>query len=323
MPNFYEILGLSNDATEGEIKKAYRQLSFKYHPDKNPGVDTSNKMQEINRAYEVLGDKKTREQYDNELRFGGGGGNPFEHMNEMNGFGNEFNDLNNIFNSIFGGGGGRFPGMHGMGGGFPPGFAGMMGGPNFRVFHNGVQVDPQMFVQRPEPLNKIIEISLQQSYSGGNIPIEIERSIIQNNTLKKESEKIYLNIPQGIDNNEQIIIQEKGNILNDNKGELIIIVKLINNTEFKRNGLDIIYNKKITIKEALCGFSFEIYHISGKRLSLTNINNPTVIKPNYKKNVSGMGMIRENNTGNMIIEFDIEFPESLSPDQILAISKIL
>jgi len=225
---------------------------------------------------------------------------------------NEFNDINNIFNMMFGGGGG---------------FQG--GGPNIRVFHGGgpgINIHTQMFhqIHKPEPIIKQIQLTIEQSYTGCNIPLDVERFIIENNVKTIEKETLYLNIPQGIDNNETILLGEKGHIINGQfKGEVRIQVQIINNSVFKRKGVDLIYSKKISLKEALCGFVFEINHLSGKRLALNNINNPTVIKPNFKKIVQGLGMTRENTTGNMIIEFDVEFPESLTSEQITGLNTIL
>lgn len=311
MPNFYQILGVSEDASEGEIKKAYRTLSLKFHPDRNPSDEAKSRFQEINEAYENLGDPAKREQYNMELRFGGGGGGmPFTHMNSMD----EFTDINNIFNMMFNGG---MPGMPGM------------GGPGIRVFHGGMpgmNIHTQMFhqVPRPEPLIKNIQISLEQSYTGCNIPVDIERWCILNNVRSNEKEVIYLNIPQGIDNNDTLVIPEKGNNINNEiRSELRLTFQINNSTEFKRQGLDLVYNKKISLKEALCGFTFEILHLNGKRLCLNNSNNVTVIKPNFKKVIPNMGMTKDNSTGNMIIDFDVEFPDKLTPEQIESLNTTL
>jgi DnaJ family protein B protein 4 len=318
MPNFYEILGVANDASETDIKKAYRSLSLKYHPDRNPSEEAKTKIQEINEAYEHLGDQAKRTQYDHELKFGSspmGGGMPFTHMNSMD----EFSEINNIFNMMFGGG---FPGG---GGGFP-GFPG--GGPEIRVFHSGMPggMQQQMFhsFQRPDPIVKQIQLTIEQCYTGCNIPIEIERYVMNNNMKVIEMETVYINVPQGIDENEMIVLRDKGNVVNGNiRSELKVAIQVINNSEVKRQGLDLIYNKKINLKEALCGFSFEMIHLNGKRLCLNNTNNPTVIKPNYKKVVPNMGMVREGSAGSMIIDFEISFPDSLTPEQIAGLSEIL
>ena len=312
---YYDILGVSKDANDNEIKKAFRALSLKYHPDRNPTEDTTEKFQKIGEAYEVLSDAEKRNQYDNESN-GIPFGMPFTHMDSMN----EFQDMNNIFNMMFGGG---MPGMgNGMGNG-------MGGGPNIRVFHSGgpgINIHTQMFhqVQKPEPIVKQIQVTLEQSFTGFNMPLEIERFNIDNNVRSVEKETMYLNIPPGIDNNETIVVGDKGHCINGQvRGDVRIQVQLVNNTPFKRQGTDLIYSKKISLKEALCGFVFEIDHLNGKRLALNNIHNPTVIKPNFKKMVQGMGMTRENSTGNLIIEFEIEFPESLTAEQIASLNNAL
>lgn len=317
MPNYYEILGVSKDANETEIKKAYRKLSLQYHPDRNSSEDAIEKIQQINQAYEVLSDTTARQNYDVEQTFGGGGGgggggHPFgHHFGNMDG---DFNDIQNMFNMMFGGGGG-FPGM-------PPGMHPGMGGgmPGIRIFHNG-----QMFhaVHKPEPVVKPVQMTLEQCYHGCNIPIEIERWVVANNMRSMEKETLYVNIHQGIDDNEQLIIPEKGNVFNDVKGEVKIVIQITNETQFVRNGLDLVFNKTVTLKECLCGFSFDLTHLNGKKLCINNVNNPTVIKPNFNKVIPSMGMVRENSIGNMIIHFDVEFPDTLTAEQIAALSTIL
>lgn len=313
-PNFYEVLGVSNEAGDGEIKKAYRSLSLKYHPDRNPSEEAKSKILWINEAYEVLSDPGKRNQYDMELKFGGQmppgfGGGPFTHMNSMDGFG----DINNLFNMMFGGG---MPG--GMPGGGGP-------GPEIRFFHGGMPGMPgqPMFMQRPEPIQKNVQITLQQSYSGVSIPLDIERIILQGNMRTTENETIYVTIPPGIDENEIVVLPDKGNIIHDMRSEIRICMKITNSTEFQRKGLDLIYKKKITLKEALCGFSFELEHINGKRMCLNNTSNPTIIKPNYKKIVPSLGMNREGATGSLIIQFEVEFPDSLTPEQVEQLNGIL
>jgi DnaJ-class molecular chaperone len=309
MPNHYEVLGVSNEANEAEIKKAYRTLSLKYHPDRNPNEDAISKIQEINEAYEILSDPGKRSQYDMELSGGGMpgfgmGGMPFTHMSSMNG---EFNDINHIFNMMFGGG----------------------GGPNIRVFHGGgpgINIHTQMFHQfhKPEAIEKQIQLTLEQCFNGCSVPLEVERFIIENNVRSVEKESMYLNIPKGIDNNETIVLTDKGHCINGQaRGDIRIHVQVVNNSEFIRQGTDLVFNKKISLKEALCGFVFEINHLNGKKLAINNKNNPSVIKPNYKKLVPGMGMTRDNNTGNLIIDFEIEFPDSLTSSQIDILDSIL
>lgn len=310
MSNFYEILGVTNEANEAEIKKAYRQLSLKYHPDRNSSEEAVEKIQKINEAYETLSDGQKRQEYDHQLKFGGGGGMP--HMGE------EFHDIGHIFNMMFGGG---MPGMHGIN------IHHEGGGPGIRIFHGGIPGMQGMFHhhvhQEVEPIQLTIKVTLEQSFHGSVFPLEIERFILQNHTRITEKETIYINIPQGIDETEQIVVKEKGNRIHDHSSDVRITIHLENTTPFKRSGMDLIYHKKTTLKEALCGFTFDIVHLNGKHLSINNKTNQSVIKPNFTKVVPNLGMIRENMYGNMLIVFEVEFPDSLTPEQITALEGIL
>jgi DnaJ-class molecular chaperone len=86
--------------------------------------------------------------------------------------------------------------------------------------------------------------------------------------------------------------------------------------------LDLIYDKKISLKEALCGFTFEIKFINGKIYTLNN-NSGNIITPEYRKIVPNMGLTRENHTGNLIVVFHVEFPEKLTSEQIKNLNEIL
>ena len=115
-----------------------------------------------------------------------------------------------------------------------------------------------------------------------------------------------------------------GNMVNaDLKGDIKVVVSIVSHTLFVRKGLDLTYHISLSLKEALCGFKRELHHINGKVIQLNNTAAPTVIKPNYSKTVPGMGMIREASKGNLIIEFEIVFPEILTTSQIEAISVAL
>src|SRR5210317_456836 len=115
MPSYYEILGVSKDANDSEIKKAYRSASLKYHPDRNQSKEAITKIQDINEAYEILSDKEKKQQYDNELN--GVRPNTFQQVHTN--FNTDFGDINSMFNMMFNGR--QF--HHGM--------------PNVQVFRNG------------------------------------------------------------------------------------------------------------------------------------------------------------------------------------------
>jgi DnaJ family protein B protein 4 len=322
MSSHYDTLGVDRNATDAEIKKAYRSMSFKYHPDKNPSPDAAEKIRKINEAYEVLSDSQKKQEYDMHHQFpfnpifgfGNGmgqnmGGMQFTHMASMD----ETHDINNIFRMMF---------AHGM----PPGFPGFAMGPDIQVFHNGVPLrfHKQAPQQKPAPIIKHIEISIEQAYTGCTIPVEFERWVYLGEIKNNEYETIYITIPEGVDSGETVIMQDCGNVVNEVcKGDVHLVITVANKTVFKRQGLDLIITKSISLKESLCGFSFDVQHVNGKNLCLNNMNNPVVIKPNYCKVIPGLGMVKDGKTGNIEIHFTVEYPDSLTPEQIRVLSSVL
>ena len=307
--DFYNILGVNEKASKDEIKRAYRTLQMKYHPDKNNGNEEAAIMsRKINEAYEVLGDVQKRQEYDNSKN------NPFMRMNGMNGNNGMDVPMDDIFNMFFGGMPGFPPGMQGMSG-FPPGV-------KLHVF-NGGPMGFHQAIQKPSPIIKNITINLEQILNGATVPLEIERWIVENGMKVFENETVYVTIPQGIDEGEMIILRDKGNVINENaKGDIKIFVKITNDTLFKRSGLDLIFDKNITLKEALCGFSFEIKYVNGKSYTLNN-NKGNIIPPEYRKIYPNMGLKRGEHSVNMIIHFHVDFPEKLTEEQIVKLSELL
>jgi len=338
MSNFYETLGLTETASQDEIKKAYRKLSLQYHPDRNNNsAESTTKFQSISAAYDVIGDEDKRRQYDMQAKMPGGmqggmqgggmqgGGMPFFSQGGMpafftttnNGNFNPADILNFVSSNFFGGGSG---GMGGMGGG---------GG--IKIDGNGIRVGNNIFnmdnlkqrLAKPVPIIKTETITLSKAYTGYNMPIEITRWIVEGELRREETETIYIPIPRGIDNNEIIILCEKGNILaENNKGDIKVFIKIQNDTEFVRNGLDLIMNKTISLKDALCGFTFDMTYLDGRIFKLNN-NVGSIIANNYNKVIQGMGMKRDDHVGNLLINFTVTFPEQLSLEQIEALQKIL
>jgi DnaJ-class molecular chaperone len=290
--NYYDVLGLEKKATDDEIKKAYRKLSLQFHPDRDGGDEA--KYKEVVNAYTTLSDKEKRRSYDFENSV------PFQRMNAMH-FNNE--DLINILlqgekdfvnvndfpfpeNSFF----------------FPPS--------SRKTKSNQKEV--------PQPMSKTIKVTFNQAYTGCVLPVLIERK----NNKTSESETIYVEIPQGVDNNEFITVEKKGNIIDDIKGDIKIIVVVTNDTIFQRDGLDLIHTHTISLKEALCGFDFNISHISGKMLNFNN-NPGNIISSNFKKTIPNLGFKRDDHIGNFIISFNIIFPSELSKDKIKQLNNIL
>jgi DnaJ-class molecular chaperone len=316
--NLYETLGVDKTATQEEIKKAYRKLSLELHPDRNNGSDESTeKFKKISNAYETLGDEDKRKIYDmRDNNFN------FNFNNNNNGVGINPNELFNFFSqNIFGKMGQHVNMAHGSG---PP-------GPHGPIPHGPIPHGPGFFnveglrhsLNKPMPVIKNLEITLTRAYVGCTLPLEITRWVNENGIKREETETIYINIPKGVDNNELIILRDKGHIINDSiKGDIKIFISVKNDTEFIRSGLDLVLNKTISLKEALCGFSFDMKYLDGKTFKINN-GNGNVIGLNYKKVLPDMGMKRDNHTGNIIINFTIVFPEKLTPEQVDSLLAIL
>lgn len=309
--SFYKILGVDEKSSKEEIKKAYRGLQMKYHPDKNSGSQEAISMtQKLNEAYETLGDEEKREEYDMTRN------NPFF---RQNGGGMDV-PIDELFSTLFGinpFGGGRSGGMGGMGG-----FPGMPPGAKVHFFQ-GNPMNFQQAMQKPTPILKTITIKISQVLTGATVPLEIERWLMENGMKVFEKETIYVTVPKGIDDGELILLRDKGNILNEQcKGDLKIFIKIENDSLFNRIGLDLVLEKNITLKDALCGFSFEITYINGKSYTLNN-NPGNIIPPGFRKVIPNLGLERDEHKGNMVIVFNVQFPEKLTEEQMKKIRDAL
>ena len=303
MSTHYETLEIPDTATEQEIKKAFRKLSFQTHPDKNPDTKAHERFKQINEAYEILGDAERKKHYDSQRQmksqFGNSTGFPFGNggINVHHG-----TNINHVFENIFrehmGGGGIRFN-VNGS------------GGPNIQIFHNGRPVHVN---HQPPPVIQHMQLSLDQAYIGGQIQIE----------TKNES-PLKFEIPKGVRDNEKIVLKNIGNHSSDNtlRGDIHIIFHIQKHAVFERHDMDLHCKKTISLKEALCGFSFELTHLNGKTLRINNNNQHSIIFPGYKREIPDYGIIQGEKTGSLYIEFDVAFPSELSEEQRNSLSSIL
>lgn len=345
MKDFYDILGVSRNANESEIKKAYRKMSLEFHPDKNSSPSASSKFQEINEAYETLGDVQKRKQYDmfgnSDGPFGGGGGGPGGGMPSGMPFG---------FPPGFHFAGGPNIRVHTMNGRPGPGgpsgpniahifeqfFNGPMGGifeemesdnsssvpnmPNIRIFRQGPDKAPFVRSQSPPaPVEKTIPITLEQAYSGFQLKMEVEGS----NDPKETN--LDIQVPAGIEHDEIMIISNKGSSNQFGRGDLHLHFTIEKHEFFERKNMDLHCKKTISLKEALCGFTISIQHVSGKLIRLSNQKQNIVI-PGFVREIPNFGMQRPQDgrpTGKLVIEFDVQFPDTLTVEQKEQLEKIL
>jgi DnaJ homolog subfamily B member 4 len=279
----YDILQVDSDAPSDVIKKQYRKLSLDFHPDRPNG--NAAKFKELNEAYEILSDSKKRKQYDMSM-------NPSNVSAEQA-----------IFEMLF-------KGSHGMDGMF-------QSAPPPMFFHSGVNMNMNTMNMhmKPPPLIVQLNITLDQAFTGGSMPVEIVRNVFEARGKRQEAETCYVDIPAGIDNNEVIVIEQKGHISPEYEvGDVKVVVKVDNPTKLVRNGLDLLYTHQISLKEALCGFNFELEYLHGKQLKIAN-QEGNVVTPQLKKTIPNMGMKRDQRQGSLIISFHIVFPPSFTPEQ--------
>ena len=287
---YYNILGISKSATNTEIKKAYRKLAIKYHPDKNPGnSEAEEKFKEISEAYEVLSDPKKKEIYD---KYGKdavqGNGGP-----QMNPF--------DIFNEIFGGGG--MPGM-------PPGVnihMGGMGGPF--GFH------PNMRRQSPDVVTRVT-VTLEEIVTGISKEINTERS----NKGKKENIKMKINIPPGCGNNIKMVKRGEGHIQDDMEpGNLVIVVTYEDHPTFDVSDNHLVIRKKIKFGTSLLGTKFHVKLLDGRDVNL-DFDGP--IFDGDLRAVQNLGLPSMNGPqGDLVIKFEVEKELNFNKDQIKLITQ--
>ena len=301
----YEVLGIPKDANEGTIKKAYRELSFKNHPDRNPSPEASTKMRQINEAYEVLSDPQKRSEYDtpesvntfddiiSELFKREQGHNPFQ-----------------MFHQVHMG-----PRIH-IRQGQPINIFEMM-----QNMHMGENIHFED-MSRPDPLDVEMEITLEQAYKGHNTPITIDRQVNNGKYIATEQERVYVNTPPGIDNGEIIQMEEKGHVLRNHKSVLRVHIKIKPHEVFERKGLQLFYKHSLTFKESICGFDFTIQQLDGTSLKIKN-NIGNVIQNMDEKVLKGKGMTRDGTIGELFLQFKVLPSKTLTEEQVEALLKVL
>lgn len=287
--NYYDILGVSKSASEDEIKKSYKKLARKFHPDLNPNnKEAETKFKEISEAYAVLSDSEKRSKYD---RFGSGNfGSDFDRAwQQAYTSGGGFNaqtmgdmgfDLGDILGDIFG-----------MGGG---GFAGGFGGARSQRGRHRA---------RPENMELELPLSFMEAMQGTKRSIDVNGSVID------------VKIPKGVESGSKIRVAGKGS----NGGDLILNCKVEPHNFFKRAGSNIELLLPISLREALSGATVEVPTISGS----VDLKIPAGASSGMKMKLKGRGIEdpRSKERGDQIITLQIVVPKmpEKTRDEILKV----
>ncbi|KAH8242434.1 hypothetical protein KR032_006519 [Drosophila birchii] len=338
--DFYKILGIDKKATDDEIKKAYRKLALKYHPDKNKSPQAEERFKEIAEAYEVLSDKKKRDIFDKYGEDGLKGGTPGPDGNSQQGaysyqfhgdpratfaqffgssdpFGVFFGGGDSMFGVQTGGGNEIFMNPEDMFGGGGA-FAGnpMAGAFRSQSFNAQVPSRKRQQTQDP-PIEHDLYVTLEEVDKGCTKKMKISRMANANNTTPpyKEEKVLSITVKPGWKAGTKITFPKEGDVTgNKIPADIIFIIRDKPHSHFKREGSDLRYTAEVSLKQALCGAPISVPTLQGDRIPVNP--NGEILKPTTTRRITGRGLPfpkEPSRRGDLIVAFDIKFPDTLPP----------
>ncbi|RWR76945.1 dnaJ subfamily B member 13-like protein [Cinnamomum micranthum f. kanehirae] len=338
--DYYKTLQVDRNAKDDDLKKAYRKLAMKWHPDKNPTnkKDAEAKFKQISEAYEVLSDPQKRAVYDQYGEEGLKGQVPPPGASGFSSYGSSggptafhFNprSADSIFSEVFGFSSpfGTMMG-NGMGGsGMGPGrFPGVFGEDIFASFAGGSGGEASVHApQKGAPIEKTLPCRLEDLYKGASKRMKISRDVVSASGKPTTVEEILtIDIKPGWKKGTKITFPEKGNEhRNVIPSDLVFIIDEKPHSVFKRDGNDLVTTQKISLVEALTGCTVQLTTLDDRSLSIP-IN--TIISPSHEEVVRGEGMPipkEPSKKGNLRIKFNIKFPAKLTSEQKTGIKRLL
>ncbi|MBT2521518.1 DnaJ C-terminal domain-containing protein [Arthrobacter sp. ISL-28] len=289
--DFYAILGIAKDASDADIKKAYRKLARQHHPDTNSGNSASEKkFKDISEAYSVLSDPDERQQYD-AIRAMGGGARFAPH-----GAGSTANGgFEDLFGGLFTGGGGRHSGGFSTAGGIPPEFADLFGG-GFGGGPAGYQRAPQKGADRTATTS----ISFAGSIRGTTIGLR-----------EPDGEVIDVRVPAGIKDGQKVRVRGKGQYGPAGNGDLMVTVNVKPHDFYTRDGDNLRIHVPVTFPEAALGADIEVPTIDGDHV---RVRVPAGTPSGRTLRVKGRGVKTSKGAGDLLVTIDVAVPKNLNKD---------
>ncbi|MGL1888160.1 MAG: molecular chaperone DnaJ [Reichenbachiella sp.] len=345
--DYYEVLGVSKSADASEIKKAYRKLAIKYHPDKNPdNPEAEDSFKEAAEAYEVLSDDQKKQRYDQFGHAGMGGAAGGGGRGGMN-----MDDIFSQFGDIFGGGGGSpFDSMFGGGGG---GGQRRRKGTNLRIKLKMSLEDVALGVEKKIKVNrlvvaegvsfrtcpqcqgagqvqKVVNTMLGQMVSASTCPscngagqtIDKKPSGVDSSGLTYKDEIISVKIPAGVVDGMQLSMSGKGNEAPGGgvPGDLLIVVEEEEDDTLKREGNNVVYDLYMNFVDVVLGTSIEVPTIEGKvKIKIepgTQSGKILRLRGKGIKDINGYGK------GDQLIHINVWTPKTLSKDEKVMLEKM-
>lgn len=301
MKDYYQILGVSRDATLEEIKRAYRRLALKYHPDRNPGdKEAEEKFKEINEAYAVLSDPEKRRQYD--MLGAQAFSQRYSQEDIFRGFdiGDLLKDLgfgtSDIFSFIFGGPRTRRVRFR------------TATGPFEEVLFEGEPIT----TQKGQDIETELYITLEEVAKGTERTITIKRP-------GGPEEQVVVKIPAGIQEGQKLRIAGKGG-MGFPPGDLYIKVRVTPHPLFKREGDDLYVEQEINFSDACLGTTITVPTLEGPK----NVKVPPGTSSGTKLRLKGLGLpkFKGGGKGDLYVVIKVKVPKELSREQRELVEKL-
>ncbi|MCH2197657.1 MAG: molecular chaperone DnaJ [Flavobacteriales bacterium] len=341
--DYYEVLGVSKGATDSEIKKAYRKLALKYHPDKNPDdKEAEEKFKEAAEAYEVLSNAQKKQQYDqfghDGMRGGFGGGGGGMNMDDI------FSQFGDIFGGAFGGGG--------FGGGGQR--AGRRTkGSNLRIkvkltleeVAEGVQKKIKVFKQVPAEgvqydtcptckgtgqvrrvtntfLGQMATTSTCPTCHGAGKTVTSKPKDADEFGLKREEKIVTIDIPAGVEEGMQLNVRGEGNAgpFGGISGDLLVVIEEIEHDVLKRNGNNLHYDLYLNFVDAAIGASTEVPLVNGR--AKIKVDPGTQSGKIVRLRGKGLPSVDSYGNGDLLVNINVWTPQKLSSEEKELLEKL-
>ncbi|WP_297820175.1 DnaJ C-terminal domain-containing protein [uncultured Paraglaciecola sp.] len=294
--DYYQILGVDENAELTEIKKAYRRLALKFHPDMNPDEGAEEKFKQVAEAYEVLKDDTKRAEYDEMKRYGSSSSKNFEAPPGWQpsgdfGAGNSGSSANysEFFNSFFAGG--------------------------QKGFSHAGQQEPDLF--KGQDLEMEVPVFLEESVSGTTKNLEYLVPEFDGRQTQQIKKSLIVKIPQGISDGERIRVKGQGapgqgavNSKNTLNGDLFLHIRLVPHPLFDVQGINLLLTLPLTPWEAALGTKLEVPTLDGK----INLNIPPNSCSGKKLRIKGKGLKSKTSQGDLLTILKIDIPPSTTSE---------
>ena len=304
---YYDVLGLDKNASSQDIKKAYRKLALKYHPDKNEGDKASEeKFKEISEAYAVLSDKEKKQQYDT---YGSTG---FHQRYSQEDIFRNFN-MDDILSQFGFGGGGRGRGSYrmNMGGGGGNSFSSVFGQAGVGGCGGGGCHKPA----KGQDMTYQLSVTLEDVLNGAE-----KKIALRNNGT---SHNVSVRVPKGIESGKKLRLKGKGGQAPPGgmPGDLFLKVDIAPHKLYERDGDNLIFERKIPFSQACLGAKVDVETLDGKKFK---VNVPAGIQGDAKLRLKGYGLPSGpySGRGDLLVKVAVDIPKELNEEQQEMITKL-